>query len=1613
MTIGTGGPTGNETLLEDGKRYYVRVLDYRSSDGRRSELSADLGATTLKVIAKPTYTVGDPTTTTIPLTGGSAITAGAADTRRFFVSKNDLSLLSVTNAVDGTSEGVDGVWTFTSTGDVSTVTIGAGSNAANQALDPETRYYVRAIDYDSSTGRTSETSDDLGGTTVIQPIPAPDYTVGDPLEYTVPFTGGSEFTAKADRRRFFVSESRLSSLSVTNVVDGVSEGADGVWTFSLSSDITSVTIGDPTVDPANKPLEPGTLYYVVAVDYRESDGRKSDLSDVWEVTTAEVINPPTYDLSRVTHNSLMLTEGSDYTGDGDTRVFYVSETDLSPLSVDNAVDHAISGVALSDVRTFTLGGDITSVTIGDGTPAENTALEAGTKYYVRALDYDSSVPELRSALSEMWQATTTTAEGTISPPTYTVGSLTRNSIVLTGGSPFSGNADMRRFYVSESSLEGLVVDNPTDHAISGVMSSDVWTFSLSGDFEEVTIGGGKPEENKRLSPGVRYYVRTVDYRSSDGSKSDLSADLGARTFDVIDPPTYRVGRSTHESVVLSGGSSFRGGANRRRFYVSKSDLSGLSVSDVRDEAVTPDGVWTFTLTGRRVSTVTIGSGSPAGNKKLESGTSYYVVAVDYHSSQKRQSELSEVWELTTTAAEGSISPPAYTLGSVTHSSIVLTGGSSFSGEADMRRFYVSKSDLEPLTVGNAVDHAVSGVSGEVWTFTLDAGEIETVTIGDGTPTDANKPLEVGTRYYVLAVDYKSSDGTKSDKSADLGATTTTSADAINAPTYTSPSGSYTTITLSGGSPLTGVADRRRFYVSENDLDDLGVVNVRDGASSGVADVWTFTLGKGATEEVTIGNGKPEANKALKPGTVYSVRALDYRESDGRKSALSGELYGTATRLIFPPTYTVGRVTHNSISLTEGSSFAEVVDRRRFFVSKNDLSDLSVTSAKDGTFSGVADVWTFVLSENLGTVTVGSGEPEANKTLEAGTKYYIRAMDYHSSEGRQSFSLSEPVWQATTTAEGVINPPAYTVSSITHNSIVLTGGVLPDGGADMRRFYVSKTDLGPLVIGNAVDHAVSGVGSSEVRTFTLSANFGTVTIGDGALEGNGPLDPGTRYYVRAVDYKSLDGTKSAKSLDLGGTTTTAAGVINPPAYAMRRMTHNSLVLTGGSPLTGGASMRRFYVSESDLASLMVDNAVDHAVSGLPTGTDVWTFALGRGETSTVTIGDGTPLANKRLEVGTRYYVRAVDYKSDGTKSALSEDLGGTTTDPDAVSPPTYTVSRVTHNSVVLAGGSGLGGADMRRFYVSKSNLASLVVDNVVDHAVSGVRGSKVWTFTLGAGETATVTIGSGEPEANEVLEAGTKYYVRAIDYHSSEDKQSDLSEVWQATTTTVADVIKPPTYTLDRVTHNSVVLSEGSPFTGEADMRRFYVSKNDLDDLDVVNVRDGASDGVAEVWTFVLSANLGTVAIGSGDPDANRVLEAGTKYYVRAMDYHSSGDRESDLSAVWQATTTTAEGVISPPTYTVGKPTRTSIPLTKGSPFSGDADMRRFYVSESNLKPLTVDNAVDHAVSGVRSSKVWTFTLGAEEISAVTIGSGEPKANKKPQGGNPLLCASGRLPFGGG
>ena len=478
------------------------------------------------------------------------------------------------------------------------------------------------------------------------------------------------------------------------------------------------------------------------------------------------------------------------------------------------------------LRAGAKSGDVTGTNIKDGanpagagtnkgsaatSPKEIslTGLQAGTRYTLYAL-----VEASGGAQSVIITATFKTAIPPAPIIAQNPNALTNVSqtytVTFTGGT---------LYYLLRSgwgSLEGRFVKGGL-LAVSGNKGS----VAESESPKEIVLEG--------LAGGGRYTFYTL-VEASNGVQSAV-AQKAFDTKRVVSPnaPTLAQKPDALTNTGQAYTAAFTGGT---LYYLLRAgeksvDVTGANIKGGADPAGADTNKGSSTTSPKEISLT-----------GLQAGTKYTLYAL-----MEVGSAQSTITTETFTTTANVISPPTYTASVATQTTIQLTGGSDFSGDADMRRFYISKSDLEPLVIGNAVDHAVSGVEGEVWTFSLASGSIETVTVGSGTP-EANKALEPNTRYYIRAVDYKSDDA-KSGLSDDLGETTAPKKRIIVDPPL-------------GPDSVWGTMEESKFYAYPNPTFGVLHVSIPDGTAqvfgSDGAQVGSFVIAAGQIDLGTLPSG---------------------------------------------------------------------------------------------------------------------------------------------------------------------------------------------------------------------------------------------------------------------------------------------------------------------------------------------------------------------------------------------------------------------------------------------------------------------------------------------------------------------------------------------------------------------------------------------------------------------------------------------------------------------------------------------------------------------------------------------------------------------------------------
>ena len=404
--------------------------------------------------------------------------------------------------------------------------------------------------------------------------------------------------------------------------------------------------------------------------------------------------------------------------------------------------------------------------------------------------------------------------------------------------------------------------------------------------------------------------------------------------------------------------------------------------------------------------VVLGSKTPVENVSLTPNTKYFVYATDYDTRTQKVSKAYDITEnkgVWTLPSVVDITVPTVSHNAATTGDVAVAGNTKIHWVL-LKETAVSTSDLTSELVKDAAKNTnIVDTRRVINKGTLSSGSSQTIALHTGAVGF------VPDAHYVL---YYAVEGAISDDAA----TTFADFDTVTADVQSvkgvgfrvlvSPVGpdvpSMPTLSQKGGGlTATGQVYTARFtsgtlyYLlrqGEKD-DDVSAADVKSG---------TEVVGK---NKGTLASEGDIALSSLSVGTQYTLYAI-LEASGGQQSAVATKTFMTKQApdpvVIQPPRYVSGVATESTLPLMEGSVFSGVADRRRFFVSKSDLSTLVVVDVKTGTSSGVeGEVWTFALSEGLTEVTIGSGTPEANKRLEPNTNYFVRAIDYEHATGRKS------------------------------------------------------------------------------------------------------------------------------------------------------------------------------------------------------------------------------------------------------------------------------------------------------------------------------------------------------------------------------------------------------------------------------------------------------------------------------------------------------------------------------------------------------------------------------------------------------------------------------------
>ena len=1049
-------------------QYHVYVMDYNfSSKIRGAGVKVGSFYTSPAASAVPVLTQDKSKTTHETLSFTDEVALASDFTRKYFIANQDLQGLGI--LLDGLMhDGADfGAFSATATTRAanSAVHIGADPGSGSTelsfsepsafSLEANTQYWLRAYDYrtDQSAAKTALSVNQSFWTAPAAPS---GYSVTGILATSVAFSGGSDVPAGVSRR-FYASTSDIDMLTAGQAVDG-----KGFSLTEASADNTAGTTALSVSDVTFDGLREGIKYYFYFVDYNPVSGFYAVLKKTAMPRSDAVLSPEYSVGSGVAERTIPLVKsgGTAAASERLVRRFFVNAGRALRLTEAERDGVGVPG----GVTTFTVRAP-GAIVLGSNTPVENVSLTPNTKYFVYVADYNVVTGQVSEAYDITGDSGTWTKP--LVPKGYRVSGITENTVTFSRGGAVPQNI-VRRYFRSTSA--GLVFSN-------GVPADAQGTFTkLTGvtDPVSVTFTG--------LATGTRHYFYFVDHNAESGFSAVLKLEATPEQGAVI-PPAYSVSDGLSATTIpLHQVTTVNASAMLvRRFFVNAGNALSLSETQ-RDGSSLLDGVTTFTVNAP--GAVVLGSKTPVENVSLTPNTKYFVYATDYDTRTQKVSKAHKV-----TGDDGVWTLPLgvnITVPTVSHNA-ATTGDVSVAGNTKihwvlLKEGSVLTSGLTGVGIKNAVKNTnIVDARRVINKGTLSSGSSQTIALHTGAVGFVPNASYV--LYYVV-------EGAISDDAA----TTFADFDTDMADVQSVKGVSFTVPPSSAGPDVPALSQKQGSLTTTGQVYTARFTSgtlyylLRQGEKNddvSAADVKSGTEVVGENKGTVAANASPKevVLRGLSAGTQYTLYAM-LEASGGQQSAVATKTFTTkqvpGPVVIQPPRYVSGVATESTLPLMEGSVFSGVADRRRFFVSKSDLSTLVVSDVKTGTSSGVeGEVWTFVLEADITEVTIGSGTPEANKRLEPNTNYFVRALDYAHATGRKS-DLSDDLGGTTAKSAlpgppfGMLKPVVYAYPNPTSGllHVPVSEGVAVVYGSDgteVGSFEVSagQIDLTGLAVGNYV------------------------------------------------------------------------------------------------------------------------------------------------------------------------------------------------------------------------------------------------------------------------------------------------------------------------------------------------------------------------------------------------------------------------------------------------------------------------------------------------------------------------------------------------------------------
>ena len=694
----------------------------------------------------------------------------------------------------------------------------------------------------------------------------------------------------------------------------------------------------------------------------------------------------------------------------------------------------------------------------------------------------------------------------------------------------------------------------------------------------------------------------------------------------------------------------------------------------------------------------------------------------------------------------------------------------------------------------------------------------------------------------------------------------TTATSINAP----GSIPYTiVVTNTGAAPLTGVA-------------------VND------------TLPGGGAGTVTLVSGDTNGNNVLDPGEAWTY-TTSYNATQANidaGTALVNNVSVTTTQIATPvtssATTTIVRTPAMTVSKTTPTTSVNAPGTINYSIVVANTGNVSLT--------GVTPVDTLP-GGGAGTLTLVSGDSNTNNVLDVGETWTYSASytvtqanidagtSLVNSVSVTTAQIPTPVTSSATTT--VTRTPAMTVNKTTPTTSISAPGVINYS----------------IVVRNTGNVTLTGV--APVDTLPNGSN-GTVTLVSGDTDGDGQLDVGETWTYSA-SYTATQANINAGTALVNNVSVTTTQIPTPVTSSATTTITQSAAMTVAKSTTTTTIAAPGTINYT----IVVTNTGNVALTGV---TPVDT--LPGGANGTVTLVSGDTNTNNVLDIGEAWTYSAsyaATQANINAGTALVNNVSVTTTQittpvtssatTTIVRTPAMTVNKTTPTTSINAPGT--------------INY-SIVVANTGNVSLTGVTP----VDTLPGGANGTVTLVSGDTNANNVLDVGETWTYSAsyVATQANINAGTALVNNVSVTTTQIATpvtssatttIVRTPAMTVNKTTPTTSINAPGT------------INYS----IVVANTGNVSLTGVTPVDTLPGGAN-GTVTLVSGDTNANNVLDVGETWTYSASYVATQANINAGTALVNNVSVTTTQittpvtssattTIVRTPAMTVAKTTPTN------------------------------------------------------------------------------------------